>query len=40
MGHLSGSTSVSGGLSIEILEEAIGAPQGFTVISGMGETLE
>lgn len=40
MAHLSGSTSVSGGLSIQILEEAISAPRGFTVISGMADTLE
>ncbi len=40
MGHLSGSTSVSGGLSIQLLEESISAPQGFTVISGMADTLE
>ena len=40
MGHLSGSTAVSGGLSIAILEERIQAPQGFTVVSGMAETME
>jgi hypothetical protein len=40
MAHLSGSTAVSGGLSIQILEESISAPQGFTVISGMADTLE
>jgi type IV pilus assembly protein PilY1 len=40
MGHLSGSTAVSGGLSIAILEEGINAPEGFTVISGMAETME
>ena len=40
MGHLSGSTALSGGLSIAILEENIGAPEGFTVISGMAETME
>lgn len=40
MAHLSGSASVSGGLSIELLEETIAAPEGFTVISGMAETLE
>lgn len=40
MAHLSGSASTSGGLSINILEENIAAPQGFTVISGMAETLE
>ncbi len=40
MAHLSGSQSVSGGLSIELLEEAIAAPQGFTVVSGMADTLE
>ncbi len=40
MGHLSGSVSTSGGLSINILEEAITAPDGFTVVSGMADTLE
>lgn len=40
MAHLSGSTSTSGGLSIDILEEAITAPEGFTMISGMADTLE
>jgi hypothetical protein len=40
MGHLSGSSSTSGGLSIQILEESIAAPEGFTVISGMADTLE
>jgi type IV pilus assembly protein PilY1 len=40
MGHLSGSAATSGGLSINILEEAITAPDGFTVISGMADTLE
>ena len=40
MGHLSGSAATSGGLSINILEEAITAPEGFTVISGMADTLE
>jgi hypothetical protein len=40
MGHLSGSTSSTGGLSIDILEEAITAPESFTVISGMADTLE
>ena len=40
MGHLSGSSTTSGGLSIDILEEQIDAPEGFTVISGMAETLE
>jgi type IV pilus assembly protein PilY1 len=40
MGHLSGSSTTSGGLSIDILEEAIDAPEGFTVVSGMAETLE
>jgi hypothetical protein len=40
MGHLSGSASTSGGLSINILEEAITAPDGFTIISGMADTLE
>ncbi len=40
MGHLSGSLATSGGLSINILEETITAPEGFTVISGMADTLE
>lgn len=40
MAHLSGSSSLSGGLSIAILEESINAPEGFTVVSGMAETLE
>ena len=40
MGHLSGSAATSGGLSIDILDEAITAPEGFTVISGMADTLE
>ena len=40
MGHLSGSSALSGGLSIAVLEENIGAPEGFTVVSAMAETLE
>jgi hypothetical protein len=28
------------GLSVNILEESIGAPEAFTAISGMAETLE
>jgi hypothetical protein len=40
MGHLSGSASTSGGLSINILEEAITAPEGFSVVCGMADTLE
>jgi type IV pilus assembly protein PilY1 len=40
MAHLSGSTALSGGLSIAILEEGISAPEGFTVVSGMAATLE
>jgi len=40
MAHLSGSSGSTGGLSINILEEAITAPEGFTVVSGMAETLE
>jgi type IV pilus assembly protein PilY1 len=40
MGHLSGSSGTSGGLSINILEEGISAPDGFTVVSGMADTLE
>ncbi len=40
MAHLSGSATTVGGLAINILEETITAPEGFTVISGMAETLE
>ena len=41
MGHLSGSASTTGGLSIDVLDEGrITAPEGFTVISGMAETVE
>lgn len=40
MGHLSGSTVTTGGLSIDILEEAITAPEGFTIVTGMADTLE
>jgi type IV pilus assembly protein PilY1 len=40
MAHLSGSGTGVGGLSINILEETITAPEGFTVISGMAESLE
>jgi hypothetical protein len=40
MAHLSGSAVTTGGLSINILEEAVTAPEGFTVISGMADTLE
>ncbi|MGB8329933.1 MAG: hypothetical protein WCE62_07380, partial [Polyangiales bacterium] len=40
MGHLSGSGAGVGGLSINILEETITAPEGFTIISGMGESVE
>ena len=39
-GHLSGSASVTGGLSINTLDETITAPEGFTVISGMADALE
>jgi hypothetical protein len=39
-GHLSGSATTSGGLSINTLDESITAPDGFTVISGMADTLE
>ena len=40
MAHLSGSSALSGGLSIAILEEGITAPEGFTSVSGMAETME
>jgi type IV pilus assembly protein PilY1 len=41
MGHLSGSAAVPiNQLAINILEEAIRAPEAFTVVSGMAETLE
>lgn len=40
LAHLSGSSGSTGGLAINVLEEAITAPEGFTVISGMAETLE
>jgi hypothetical protein len=41
MGHLSGAAWTTGGLSIAVLDEGgIAAPEGFTVISGMAETLE
>jgi|GEM_PF-782638 len=40
MGHLSGSGPGVGGLSINILEETVTAPEGFTIISGMAESLE
>ncbi len=40
MAHLSGSGPGVDGLSINILEETITAPEGFTVISGMADTLE
>ena len=40
MAHLSGSIPTTSGLSINILEEAVTAPDGFTVISGMADTLE
>jgi hypothetical protein len=40
MAHLSGSSGTTGGLSINILEETVTAPEGFTVISGMADTLE
>jgi hypothetical protein len=41
MGHLSGAASTTGGLSIAVLDEGgIAAPEGFTVISGMAETVE
>ena len=38
--HLSGSTALSGGLRIAVLDEGIGAPEGFTSVSAMAETLE
>ncbi len=40
LAHLSGSSGSTGGLAINVLEEAITAPEGFTVVSGMAETLE
>ena len=41
MGHLSGSAAIPvNQLAINILEEAIRAPEAFTVVSGMAETLE
>ena len=41
MGHLSGSAAIPvNQLSINILEQAIQAPEAFTVVSGMADTLE
>ncbi len=40
LAHLSGSSGSTGGLAINVLEEAITAPEGFTVISGMADTME
>ena len=41
MGHLSGSAAIPvNQLSINILEQAIEAPEAFTVVSGMADTLE
>ena len=41
MGHLSGSAAIPvNQLSINILEQAIKAPEAFTVVSGMADTLE
>jgi len=41
MGHLSGSAAIPvNQLSINILEQAIRAPESFTVVSGMADTLE
>ncbi len=40
MAHLSGSGETVGGLSINLLEETISAPKGFTVVSGMAESVE
>ncbi len=40
MAHLSGSGTPVSGLSIDVLGETIQAPEGFTVVSGMAETLE
>ena len=41
MGHLSGSAAIPvNQLSINILDEAIRTPEGFTVVSGMAETVE
>ncbi len=41
MGHLSGSAAIPvNQLAINILEQAIKAPEAFTVVSGMADTLE
>ncbi|MCZ6805445.1 MAG: hypothetical protein O7F08_00710, partial [Deltaproteobacteria bacterium] len=40
MAHLSGSGTPVSGLSIDVLGETITAPEMFTVVSGMAETLE
>jgi len=40
MAHLSGSGTPVSGLSIDVLGETITAPENFTVVSGMAETLE
>jgi hypothetical protein len=38
--HLSGSGTPVSGLSIDVLNETITAPETFTTVSGMAETLE
>jgi hypothetical protein len=40
LAHLSGSSGSTGGLAINVLEEAITAPEGFTVSCGTGDTME
>ncbi len=41
MGHLSGSSAIPvNQLAINILDETISAPEGFTVVSGMADTVE
>jgi hypothetical protein len=40
MAHLSGSGTPVSGLSIDVLNETITAPETFTTVSGMAETLE
>jgi hypothetical protein len=40
LAHLSGSSGSTGGLAINVLEEAITAPEGFTVSCGSGDSME
>ena len=41
MGHLSGSAGIPvNQLAVDILEQAISAPEGFTVVTGMADTVE